>query len=129
MNMETSFDAIAEAHSVIAQQRVMADLEILTRDTEDLLRATAHDLSDQDREARSRLAAALERAKATRAELQEQALATAKAAGRNTDLAIRAHPYVSIGVAFGVGLLIGVLVIRSHRNRRQWAQRKPLYAN
>ena len=40
--------------------------------------------------------------------LQEQTVAGAKA----TDRAIREHPYQSIGIAFGVGLLIGVLVNR-----------------
>jgi ElaB/YqjD/DUF883 family membrane-anchored ribosome-binding protein len=42
--------------------------------------------------------------KSTRANLQEKSVAT--------DRAIRDNPYASIGVAFGLGLLIGVLVNR-----------------
>jgi len=35
-----------------------------------------------------------------------------KEAAKATDRTIREHPYESIGIAFGVGLLIGVLVAR-----------------
>jgi ElaB/YqjD/DUF883 family membrane-anchored ribosome-binding protein len=110
--METNYEAIEKAHSAIAHERVMADLQTLTRDAEDLLKATTGDVSEKAKEARSRVAAALERAKTTCVHLQEQTVATAKAAARKADTAIRDHPYESIGVAFGVGLLIGVLVTR-----------------
>ena len=36
----------------------------------------------------------------------------AKEAAKKTDEAIRSHPYESIGIAFGVGILIGVLIGR-----------------
>jgi ElaB/YqjD/DUF883 family membrane-anchored ribosome-binding protein len=110
--METNYDAIEQAHSAIARERVMADLKTLTRDAEDLLKATAGDVSEKAKEARSRVAAALERAKATYTQLQEQTVAKARAAAKQADVVIREHPYESIGVAFGVGLLIGVLVSR-----------------
>jgi ElaB/YqjD/DUF883 family membrane-anchored ribosome-binding protein len=55
---------------------------------------------------RRRLAAALESAKETCQRLEERTVAAAKA----TDQTIRAHPYESIGIAFGLGLLVGVLV-------------------
>ena len=44
--------------------------------------------------------------------LEEKAVAGAQA----TDKVIREYPYQSIGIAFGIGLLIGVLVNR--RNGR-----------
>jgi ElaB/YqjD/DUF883 family membrane-anchored ribosome-binding protein len=50
----------------------------------------------------------LESAKTTCNQLEEKAIAGAKVA----DQTIREHPYESMGVAFGVGLLIGVLVGR-----------------
>lgn len=106
-NMET-----AQAESSLARERVLEDLKTLARDSEALLQATAGDVSEKAKEARARLSAALERAKVTCGELQEQALASAKAAAKKADTVIRAHPYESIGVAFGLGLLIGVLVAR-----------------
>ncbi|MBI4327694.1 MAG: DUF883 domain-containing protein [Chloroflexi bacterium] len=110
--METNYEAIEQAHSAIARERVRADLETLTRDAEDLLQATAGDVSEKAKEARTRVTAALERAKATCLHMQEQTVDTAKAAAKEADTVIRDHPYESIGVAFGLGLLIGVLVTR-----------------
>ncbi len=90
----------------------MRDLKTLARDTEDLLKATAEDLGEKAKELRARLSSALERARATYADLQAQTVASAKAAAKTTDTAIRNHPYQALGIAFGVGLLVGVLVAR-----------------
>jgi ElaB/YqjD/DUF883 family membrane-anchored ribosome-binding protein len=110
--METHFENMEHAHSTLARQRVMADLKSLVRDSEDLLKATAGDVSEKAKEARARISSALERAKETCEKLQEQTAASAQAAAKKADEVIRTHPYESIGVAFGVGLLIGVLVTR-----------------
>jgi ElaB/YqjD/DUF883 family membrane-anchored ribosome-binding protein len=89
-------------------EKIMTDLKVLTRDAEALMHATAGQAGEKVSELRQRLSAALESAKATCHRLEEKAIASAKAA----DKAIREHPYESIGVAFGIGLLIGVLVGR-----------------
>ena len=57
---------------------------------------------------RARLSSAIESAKASYHRLEEKTVAGAKA----TDKVIRAHPYESLGIAFGMGLLVGVLVGR-----------------
>lgn len=88
--------------------KLVKDLKTLTRDAEDLVEATAGEVSDRAREARRRLTSALESARATCDTVQEKAAAGAKA----TDKVIREHPYQALGIAFGVGLLIGVLVNR-----------------
>ena len=59
-------------------------------------------------ELRAKLDAATEKAKQVCRRLQEQTVAAAKA----TDKAVHEHPYPAIGIAFGVGLLIGVLATR-----------------
>jgi len=89
-------------------EKLMRDLRAVVRDGEELLRAGAHELSEKGVAARERLAAALDSAKETCRRLQERTVAGARA----TDRVIREHPYQSIGIAFGVGLLIGVLVNR-----------------
>jgi len=110
--MENVFENIEQTRSSIARERVMTDLKTLARDAEELLKATAGDAGEKIKETRVRLAAALERAKSTCHELQEETAATARVAAKKADTVIRQHPYESIGVAFGVGLLIGVLVTR-----------------
>ncbi len=70
----------------------------------------ATERGDNERgELRAKLDAAVERAKAVCERLQDQTSAAASAADRT----VREHPYQAVGIAFGVGLLIGVLVTRS----------------
>ena len=89
-------------------EKLLADLKVLSRDAEAVLQATAGQAGDKMSELRSRLSTVLESAKATCHRIEEKAVAGAKVA----DKTIREHPYESVGVAFGVGLLIGVLVGR-----------------
>jgi ElaB/YqjD/DUF883 family membrane-anchored ribosome-binding protein len=110
--METHFESLELAHGAIARERVLQDLKTLARDAESLLKVTASDLSDKAKEARANLGGALERAKATCADLQAQTLASAKAAAKRADTVIRDHPYGLLGYAFGFGVLVGVLLAR-----------------
>jgi ElaB/YqjD/DUF883 family membrane-anchored ribosome-binding protein len=93
-------------------QKLLEDLKEVVRDGEELLRAGADDLSERGvaarEKAREKLAAALEAAKQTQQRMREQLVVGAQA----TDRAIRQHPYQAIGIALGVGLLIGVLATR-----------------
>jgi len=91
-----------------ANERVVADLKLLVRDTEELLKATAGEAGEKFKEVRNRVAKAVESAKETCEDLQESTIKGAKA----VDETVRSHPYESIGIAFGVGLLVGVLVSR-----------------
>jgi ElaB/YqjD/DUF883 family membrane-anchored ribosome-binding protein len=106
--METNFDAMDKSLNEVTKEKLKNDLRVLVHDAEDLMKVTASDLGEKAREARAKLTATLESAKATCKRLEEKTIATAKAA----DHVIREHPYQSIGIAFGLGLLIGVLVNR-----------------
>ena len=110
--METHFENLAQGQGAMARERVLQDLKALARDSEVLLKSTAGDLGEKAGAARRRLAGALERAKAAGAELQELTIASAKAAAHKADVVIRDHPYESIGIAFGIGVLVGVWVSR-----------------
>jgi ElaB/YqjD/DUF883 family membrane-anchored ribosome-binding protein len=89
-------------------EKIVTDLKALSHDAEAVLHATAGQAGEKMAELRSRLSSTVESAKATYKRLEEKTVAGAKVA----DKTIREHPYESIGVAFGVGLLIGVLVGR-----------------
>jgi ElaB/YqjD/DUF883 family membrane-anchored ribosome-binding protein len=89
-------------------ERLVGDLKTLSHDAEAMLHATAGQAGEKMTELRGRLTSTLEAAKATYRRIEEKTVAGAKVA----DKTIREHPYESIGVAFGVGLLIGVLVGR-----------------
>lgn len=88
--------------------RLVTDLKAGIGRAEEALEATAGHVGENANEIRRRLASVIASAKATCQHLEEKTLAAAKA----TDRTIRQHPYESMGVAFGLGLLVGVLVTR-----------------
>ena len=92
----------------VSIDKLLRDLKAVIRDGEELLRAGARDLSERGGAAREKIAAALEVAKDTQSRLQSGALAGAKRADR----LIRDNPYEAFGIAFGLGMLIGLLAKR-----------------
>jgi len=89
-------------------ERLLQDLRAVVNDGEELLKAGVQELGERGLAARERLASALEVAKETRRKLQERAVASARA----TDRLVHDYPYQSIGIAFGLGVLVGILVNR-----------------
>jgi ElaB/YqjD/DUF883 family membrane-anchored ribosome-binding protein len=89
-------------------QEVRDDVNALAEDARALMTATANVAEEKVVEARQRLAAALERGKEIYGRVREKAVEGAKA----TDQAVHEHPYQAIGIAFGVGALIGCLASR-----------------
>jgi ElaB/YqjD/DUF883 family membrane-anchored ribosome-binding protein len=87
---------------------LVRDFKRVVRDSEDLLQDSADVMGEKAHEFRERLARTVESAKITCRKLEGKAKQGAKA----TDKVIRGHPYQSIGIATGVGVLIGVLMAR-----------------
>jgi ElaB/YqjD/DUF883 family membrane-anchored ribosome-binding protein len=65
-------------------------------------------LDTEKNEIISKLELAVEKAKDVCERLEQKTVAAAKA----TDKAVREHPYHAVGVAFGLGVLVGVLATR-----------------
>ena len=89
-------------------QAISDDMGQLADDARALMTATADVAGEKVSDARKRLAAALERGKEIYGRVREKAVEGAKAA----DEAVHEHPYQAIGIALGVGALIGYLVAR-----------------
>jgi ElaB/YqjD/DUF883 family membrane-anchored ribosome-binding protein len=89
-------------------QATSNDMGTLAEDARALMAATADVAGEKVSEARKRLAAALERGKMILGRVKEKAVESAKA----TDEAVHGHPYQAIGIALGIGALIGYLVVR-----------------
>ena len=85
-----------------------SDLGTLAEDARALMAATADVSGDKVGEARKRLAAALESGKEMYGRVKDKAVEGAKAA----DATVREHPYQVIGIALGVGAVIGYLLAR-----------------
>ena len=86
-------------------QAISNDMAQLAQDARTLMAATADVAGEKVGDARKRLAAALERGKEMYGCVREKAVEGANAA----DQVVREHPYQAIGIAFGVGALIGIL--------------------
>ena len=84
------------------------DMGTLAEDARALMAATADVAGEKVAEARKRLAAALESGKEIYGRVREKAVEKAKA----VDETVHEHPYQAMGIAFGAGVLIGVLVTR-----------------
>ena len=84
------------------------DARTLADDTRALLEATAEITDKKIAEARQRLTETLNSGKETYNRLQEKASQGVQVADR----AVRDNPYQSMAIAFGVGVLIGVLINR-----------------
>lgn len=99
-------------YSSIQKDRLVSDLHAVIADAEALLRASAGDAGEAAGELRAKVQASLERAKRNLADLQDAAVEKAKAAGRATDAYVHENPWQSIGIAAGVGVLLGLLISR-----------------
>ena len=84
------------------------DMGTLAEDARALMTATADVAGEKVSEARKRLAAALERGKEIYGRVRAKAVEGVEA----TDEVVHEHPYQAIGIAFGVGMLLGYLVAR-----------------
>jgi ElaB/YqjD/DUF883 family membrane-anchored ribosome-binding protein len=90
------------------KQEISNDLGTLAEDARALMAATADVAGDKVSEARQRLAAALENGKEIYGRVKDKAVEGVKA----TDKVVRENPYQAIGIAIGVGALVGYLVGR-----------------
>ena len=95
-----------------SSDRLLSDLHHVVAEAESLLRATADQTGEGASELRARVQATLDRAKHSLGESQDAAVEKGKAAGRATDAYVHENPWQSIGLAAGVGLLLGMLISR-----------------
>ena len=81
------------------------EVSTLVQDAEALVLATGEKLSE---ESKAELENTLQRVRTRGERIKQQALAGVRA----TDRVIRQHPYQSLGVVFGLGLILGLLCKR-----------------
>ncbi|HEX2494831.1 MAG TPA: DUF883 family protein [Steroidobacter sp.] len=93
-------------------EQLVSDLKAVMDDAEALLKATSSQTGDRIQEVRARAEASLHQAKARVAQVEEQALRTVRDMAEATEEYVRENPWQSVGVAAGVGLLLGLLIGR-----------------
>lgn len=96
----------------VSKEKLAADLKVVIADAEELLRATAGQAGEKVTELRSKIEGRLHNARATLAEAQDVVVDKAKQVGHATDDYVHGNPWKSVGIAAGVGLLVGILIGR-----------------
>jgi ElaB/YqjD/DUF883 family membrane-anchored ribosome-binding protein len=98
--------------SAAQKDQLMNDLKRVLADAEALLVATADDTGEEVTRLRSRVTATLSQAKTGLIEAQAAVVDKAKVAAKATDEYVHDNPWKSIGIAAGVGLLVGAIIGR-----------------
>lgn len=103
---------LANVENEISKEKLMQDLRVVVADAEELLRATAGQAGEKVSAARERIQENLAAAKQRLAAAQDAVVARTKEAAKVTDEYVHENPWKAVGIAAGVGLVIGMLISR-----------------
>jgi ElaB/YqjD/DUF883 family membrane-anchored ribosome-binding protein len=92
--------------------QLVSDLKNVVSDAEALLNATSAQTGEKIQAVRARAEESLRNAKARLSEIEQEAMRRAKEIADATDEYVRDNPWQSVGIAAGIGLLLGVLLGR-----------------
>ncbi|MBU0688623.1 MAG: DUF883 family protein [Gammaproteobacteria bacterium] len=107
-----STKAVNSAYDV-SKQKLASDMRAVVADAEELLKATADQAGEKAASLRERAKANLAVAKVRLEEAEHAVLERTKVAAKATDEYVHDNPWQAVGVAAGVGLLLGMLIGRS----------------
>ena len=96
----------------VTKEKLISDFKVVVADAEELLRVTAGQAGEKAVELRSKIQSRLADAKLQLADTQAALVEKARMAGRATDDYVHDNPWRSVGIAAGVGLVIGLLIGR-----------------
>jgi ElaB/YqjD/DUF883 family membrane-anchored ribosome-binding protein len=97
---------------VVTRDKLVADLKLVVTDAEELLKLTAGQAGEKVAAVREKMQRGLEQAKAKIVVIEGKAVEQTKAAARATDAYVHENPWKAVGIAAGVGLLVGLLIGR-----------------
>jgi ElaB/YqjD/DUF883 family membrane-anchored ribosome-binding protein len=100
------------APNEVTTDQLLADLKTVMSDAEALLRATSTQTGEKIQEVRARAEESLRQAKARLSSIEDEALRRAREVADAADEYVRENPWQSVGIAAGVGLLLGLLLSR-----------------
>ncbi len=96
----------------VSKEQLLADFNVLVADAEALLKATANQGGEKLAEVRARAEESLQVVKARMQETQDALLLKTRQAAKATDVYVHENPWNAVGVAVGLGVLIGFLLGR-----------------
>ena len=100
------------ARSEVSTDQLVADLKTVMEDAEALLKATSTLTGEKVQEVRARAEESLRQAKVRLSEVEEEALRRAREIADAADEYVQENPWQAVGIAAGVGLVLGLLLAR-----------------
>ena len=104
------------AKKKVTADQLIDDLQTVIRDAESLLRATAaqggEKIGEKIQEVRTKAEESVRQAKDRLAGMEQETIERAQALAGDTNEFVRANPWQAIGIAAGIGLVLGLLVSR-----------------
>lgn len=96
----------------VSSDKLMKDLRMVMLDAEELLKATAGQAGEKVSEARARAEDSIRMAKEALGEMGEEALDRTREAVASADDYVHENPWAAVGIAAGIGLVVGMLLAR-----------------
>jgi len=107
--MDTEFTGVKDE---VSKEKLMQDLRMVVSDAEELLRATAGQAGEKASAARERIQENLLAAKERLAAAQQHVTEKTQEMAKATDEYVHENPWQAVGIAAGVGLIVGMLISR-----------------
>jgi ElaB/YqjD/DUF883 family membrane-anchored ribosome-binding protein len=95
-----------------SKQKLVSDMKVVVSDAEEILRATAGVAGEKMVDLRERIGERLRDAKLRIADAEEALVDKTKAAARATDDFVNDNPWQAVGIAAGIGFLLGIIIGR-----------------
>lgn len=96
--------------SDVNTDKLVEDLKIVMRDAEALIKATSAQTGEKIQQVRAQAEESLRQARTRLTALEDEAMQRAREVATATEGYVRENPWQSVGIAAGVGLLVGLLL-------------------
>ena len=96
-----------------AKEKLVGDLKTLIGDAEELLKASATQAGEKFSVARQKIEQSLVEGKKSLADAEKLLVKKSKEAADIADDYVRENPWGAVGIAAGIGLVLGLLIKRS----------------
>jgi ElaB/YqjD/DUF883 family membrane-anchored ribosome-binding protein len=100
------------ARAEVNTDQLVSDLKTVMQDAEALLKATSTLTGEKIQEVRARAQESLRVAQTRLTEVEEEAMRRAREIAEAADEYVHENPWQSVGIAAGIGLVLGLLIAR-----------------
>ncbi len=95
-----------------SKEKLIADMKVVVADAEEILRATAGIAGEKMADLRERIGERLRDARGRIDDAEAVLVDKTKAAARATDDFVNENPWQAVGIAAGIGVLLGIVIGR-----------------